>query len=859
MAGRETNRRNKKKFEPIHILSQRLFHKNKGRNLVAILAILMTTMMFTTLFTLAQSMSENLVEMTFRQTGYDAQASFKSIQDEQVEKLAAHPQVKEVGESIVLGLAENEKLAGKQVEIRWANNSYASHSFSEPTTGRLPQDANEAALDTVTLKRLGITPKIGEKVTLKWRKNLSDPKAETISKTFTLCGFWEGNESVYASMAWVSKSYVEEMAAGTETTQGQLLGTHMAQVTLHSARNIEKTMEQILSDTGLTELEYHVNLAYSPEMGATALQETLPMYLGMILVFVAGYLIIYNIFQISVTADVQLYGKLKTLGMTTKQIKKLIYGQSNRLCLIGIPAGLVLGWVLGLVLVPAFTGILGGESGVSVNPVIFLGSAVFAWLTVLISCLRPARLAGKVSPIEALRMSDADGKSKKTKRKKESASLYSMAWANLGRNKKRTITVVCSLTLGLVLLSCFYAKNAAFDMEKYLADLTIADFELSDATSEDYIGGYNPKGDTLNADLVKAMESFEGVEAIGHQYSAQFNWKMDEQTVKNLQGFYTEEMLSDWSTYDPTGVEEFHKAVDTREMSAVAFGLDGIALQAVTQDACIMEGAFDEKAYASGKYVLAVGPAIEQGEEYPCLPTPSVGSNVELAGEIYEVMAVVYPLMPVDDGASETGAPDSIEMHFILPADTFQTQWPENTLRRLFVNVDDTHMEEMQEWLDDYSNHEDSSLPVSSRKVMAEQYEKETRSSAVMGNTISIIIALVGVLNFVNSMVTAIVSRRREFAMIQSVGMTKKQLCQMLIYEGLSYAGITLALSYLISALAVGVGIRAMVAGGFTTFHFTLLPLVICTPILLVFAVLIPYLCFKNLEKQSIVERLRME
>ncbi|MEE1443769.1 MAG: ABC transporter permease [Blautia sp.] len=859
MAGRETNRRNKKKFEPIHILSQRLFHKNKGRNLVAILAILMTTMMFTTLFTLAQSMSENLVEMTFRQTGYDAQASFKSIQDEQVEKLAAHPQVKEVGESIVLGLAENEKLAGKQVEIRWANNSYASHSFSKPTTGRLPQDANEAALDTVTLKRLGITPKIGEKVTLKWRKNLSDPKAETISKTFTLCGFWEGNESVYANMAWVSKSYVEEMAAGTETTQGQLLGTHMAQVTLHSARNIEKTMEQILSDTGLTELEYHVNLAYSPEMGATALQETLPMYLGMILVFVAGYLIIYNIFQISVTADVQLYGKLKTLGMTTKQIKKLIYGQSNRLCLIGIPAGLVLGWGLGLVLVPAFTGILGGESGVSVNPVIFLGSAVFAWLTVLISCLRPARLAGKVSPIEALRMSDADGKSKKTKRKKESASLYSMAWANLGRNKKRTITVVCSLTLGLVLLSCFYAKNVAFDMEKYLADLTIADFELSDATSEDYIGGYNPKGDTLNAALVKAMEAFEGVEAIGHQYSAQFNWKMDEQTVKNLQGFYTEEMLSDWSTYDPTGVKEFHKAVDTREMSAVAFGLDGIALQAVTQDACIMEGAFDEKAYASGKYVLAVGPAIEQGEEYPCLPTPSVGSNVELAGEIYEVMAVVHPLMPVDDGASETGAPNSMEMHFILPADTFQTQWPENTLRRLFVNVEDTHMEEMQEWLDDYSDHEDSSLPVSSRKVMAEQYEKETRSSAVMGNAISIIIALVGVLNFVNSMVTAIVSRRREFAMIQSVGMTKKQLCQMLIYEGLSYAGITLALSYLISALAVGVGIRAMVAGGFTTFHFTLLPLVICTPILLVFAVLIPYLCFKNLEKQSIVERLRME
>ena len=140
-----------------------------------------------------------------------------------------------------------------------------------------------------------------------------------------------------------------------------------------------------------------------------------------------------------------------------------------------------------------------------------------------------------------------------------------------------------------------------------------------------------------------------------------------------------------------------------------------------------------------------------------------------------------------------------------------------------------------------------------------EQYEKETRSSAVMGNAISIIIALVGILNFINSMVTAIVSRKREFAMIQSVGMTKRQLCRMLVYEGLYYAGITLIVSYVLSSFAVGVVIRAMVEGGFTTFRFTLLPLLICTPLLLIFAVLIPCCCFRNLEKQSIVERLRME
>ena len=94
--------------------------------------------------------------------------------------------------------------------------------------------------------------------------------------------------------------------------------------------------------------------------------------------------------------------------------------------------------------------------------------------------------------------------------------------------------------------------------------------------------------------------------------------------------------------------------------------------------------------------------------------------------------------------------------------------------------------------------------------------------------------------------------------MIQSVGMTKRQLRNMLIDEGLSYACITLLASYLLDILAVGVGVRMMVSSDWTaTFHFTLLPLAICTPILMIFAILIPYICFRNLEKQSIVERLQ--
>lgn len=849
----------KTEFKPIQTLNQRTFKKNRGRNLVAIIAILMTTIMFTTLFTLAQSMSKNMVEMTFRQTGYDGQASFKSITAEQFSLIADHPDVAEAGESLVLGLAQNKKLGGKQVEIRWSSDINAEHSFAMPTTGTMPTAADEIALDTLILDRLGIPHQLGETVKLEWRKDLA--KDEVTTSTFTLCGFWEGNESVYASMAWVSREFADEMI-GDHVADGKtgILGLHTAQVILHSDRNIKATMENILADTGLTGLKFGVNLAYSPEMNATAAQESLPMYLGMVLVFLAGYLIIYNIFQISVTADIQFYGKLKTLGTTTKQIKKLIYGQANRLCVIGIPLGLLLGWLLGMVLVPVLMGRLEGDPVVSANPLIFLGSALFAWLTVTISCLRPARLAGKVSPIEALRMSDAATTSKKkSKRTRNGASITGMAWANLGRNKKRTVTVICSLTLGLVLLSCFYAKNAAFDMEKYLSELTISDFKLDDSSSANQIGGYDPHGSTLNAELVESVEGLAGLEAIGHQYSHQFELTLDDETVQNIDAFYTQEMLDDWATYDPAGPAQIENAKETHKAIGVLYGMDGIPLDAITQERYLLSGSYDAEKFASGDYVLVIGPAIDSIEKNAVLPVPTVGSSIELENRTYQVMAVVYPLQSVDEGAYEGGVQDQLCMSFIIPTVTFQQQWPENTLRRLFFNVDDEHIPAAQEMIDAYTKTVDTSLPVTSRKTMAEQYEAETRASAVMGNTISVIIALVGVLNFINSMVTAIVSRKKEFAMIQSVGMTKRQLRKMLICEGLEYAAITLIVSYLVSTLAVGIGVRAMTANEFSTFHFTLMPLMICTPILLAFAVLIPFLCFKNLEKQSIVERLRTE
>ncbi len=850
-------------FRPISVLNRRTFRQNKGRNLVAALAIVLTTLLFTTLFVLSQSMSRNMIEMTFRQTGYDGQVSFKSITEEQAAKIAAHPDVAEVGYSMVVGIGRGKELAGRQVEIRFADESYAEHSFAKPATGRMPQTADEIALDNIVLDKLGIPHELGQRVTLEWIADFQEE--ENRVSEFTLCGFWEGNESSYASMAWVSREFVEDVTAqleaadsgaAEEVPDSRLAGICMGQVNLYSDREIEKTMDRILEDTGLTELEYGVNLAYDPDMNRMAAQESLPMYLGMILVFVAGYLIIYNIFQISVTTDIQFYGKLKTLGMTARQLKRLIYGQAGRLCLLGIPVGMLLGYLLGMVLVPVW--IQMEDARVSVNPLIFIGSAAFAGLTVLISCMRPAKMAGKVSPMEALRYNDVQRGGRSVKRRSGSAGLPALAWSNLGRNRKRTVTVICSLTLGLTLMSAFYAKNAAFDMEKYLEELMLSDFQMDQATSEEYMKGYDPYGDTLDPELIAQVEALEGLEGIGYEYSHETEIALSEQTIANMQAFYTDDVLADWASYDPVGPKSIQEAVDEKRAGAVVYGLDGIVLDAYTDAAHVLAGSYDAEQFATGKYAIAAGLAMTK-EDGQTLPTVSVGDTVEIEGQEYTVMAVLDEFSVVTEGAKEGGAEnkDRHYLEFIVPMETFRARWPQNTPRKVFFDVEDAHLDAAQEMLDRYSAETGVSIPLTTRTSKAAQYHRETRSSAVMGNVVSIVIALVGVLNFVNSMVTAIVSRRKEFAMMQSVGMTKSQLCKLLVWEGMDYAWITLLCTYVISSLAVGIGVRILVEGGFTTFRFTLLPLVICTPLLLLFAVLVPYLCFHDLEKDSLVERLR--
>ena len=158
---------------------------------------------------------------------------------------------------------------------------------------------------------------------------------------------------------------------------------------------------------------------------------------------------------------------------------------------------------------------------VSVSPVLFAGAAVFALFTVLISCRRPGRMAGKVSPVEAVRYTEGKVSRRKAKRSIKGVSLLSMAWANLGRSRSKTVITILSLSLAVVLLTLTVTFTGGFDMDKYISKFTASDFILADAGKFQTGGRFNSDMD-VSEDVIDAVNAQGGITDSGRVYGKTF-------------------------------------------------------------------------------------------------------------------------------------------------------------------------------------------------------------------------------------------------------------------------------------------------------------------------------------------------
>ena len=497
----------------IRRLSFKTLLASRKRNLIAITAIALTTLLFTSLFTIVLSINETNQNYQFHSVGTYAHGSFKDVDETQIKTLSAHPKVKAVGRRTVIGLCTSGVFAKDYGEVSFMDDNTAQWGYAQPEVWRTPKNGKEITMDTKALALLGVTPELGAQVTLTYSLADKNQLGRDVTDTFTLVGWWDYDELLAVHFFNVSEEYAKQIEAMAVAEGMNPFRTDM-NVMLGSSLDIENTLTKIGEDCGYSVGDRTDQLRIGVNWGYTATQLADSMDAGTILAVIAvlvvvtstGYLVIYNIFQISVAGDIRYYGLLKTIGVTPRQLRRIIRQQALLLSGVGIPVGLGLGYGVGVLAVPVAlsTSILGGKyTTISISPWIFLGAAIFALLTVLLSCARPGRIAGSVSPVEAVRYSEIQKTGKKARASRK-VTPFSMARANLGRSGKKTALVILSLSLAVVLLNLLATFVGGFDMDKYLSQRSCADFLVS---TTDY---FNYRGFTLTQeDILPVQENTE--------------------------------------------------------------------------------------------------------------------------------------------------------------------------------------------------------------------------------------------------------------------------------------------------------------------------------------------------------------
>lgn len=876
----------------IRHLSWKSLSANRTRNIVAICAIALTALLFTSLFTIALSINEGFQQANFRQVGGYAHGSFKRMTEEQYNALKEDPLIAEQGLSRFLGAPSEPPFNKSITEIRSADENYAKFGFATPTTGRLPEEGtDEAAMDTSVLELLGVEPELGKKITLTFDVGANSAKQTT--QTFTLCGWWEKDEAMPASEVFIPNSRVDEVLAEVGGVTDNMTGTWNMDVMLESgSAHIDADMQQILADNGYQSeevaaanyIDYGVNWGYTGANLAENFDPTTAIFIVVMLLLIlfTGYLIIYNVFQISVAGDVRFYGLLKTIGTTPRQIRRMIRQQALLLSVVGIPIGLVLGWLVGKALVPVVISQLDGVSSVtSTSPWIFVGSALFALVTVFISCLRPGRMAGRVSPIEALRYTESSGRTK-GKRTKKKVSIFSMAWANLGRSRGKTFITIVSLALAVVLFQLVVTFVNGFDMDRYVSRSFASDFQIADA-------GYFQNGELgadwpLSEDVIAAINAQGGVTSGGRTYGAGASVQsfQPENWLRQIMNPYYDEnalnaMLSERAR-DPEG---------NLASMAMLYGMEDYGLDHLT----VVDGDLADVYDPAKKAVAVVVPTDDYGKALPDTTSRKVGDKMWLrfveeweyvareTGEVYASPDDIPETVAYEERAKKyhdveytvaalVAMPGSLSYGYsmleseeiVINAQNFIADSGNDDIMYYAFDTSDAATAGMEEFLSDYTENIDPALDYQSKQTYIDEFNGLRNMFALLGGTLSAIIAVIGVLNVFNAILTGITSRRRELAMLQSIGMTAKQLRRMLVVEGLLYTLGAVALAAVL-VLAISPFAGEAVGGLFFWFSYrpTYWPLAVAAPVFAAVGVLIPLASVHRMQRNSVVDRLREE
>jgi putative ABC transport system permease protein len=840
--------------EVIKRVEKGMMKANRTRNIFAVVAVALTTFMITTIFSLGINYKENMDLTSVRTSGTNANVSLAMPTNEQEKEIRDLDYVKTVGTQYMIGSVAGKNEADRDLAIamQYYDNTEWEKHYKEAISnikGEYPKKENEIMLSEDALSQLGIKePKLDMEIPLSYVSKDGEQK-----DTFTLSGWFRSYTGT--GMAFLSESYCQEHGYTMQNSGVLSL----------SLDNPKDNFYDIQDDITLNENQtFQGSVSMSSSSGSVYAMIILLVFF----IIGSGYLLIYNVLYISISRDTRFYGLIKTLGTTEKQIKTLVKRQALTFACIGIPIGVILAGVLSFGIVPvilenAF------DSGKSImdaemffHPSIFILSIIFSALTVWISCNAPAKVAGKISPIEALRYQNFASTKTKSRNSTNGGKLHVMAYHNVFRDKKRAFLVFMSLFMGITMILGVNGMIGSMKAENYVKKYMDYNFEYRDVQFEQYEQP-NKEVPQFDEQFVEEIKQIDGVKNVDIQKTVWGGIAFDEADLEDFMKIKYED-----SRYKTEGqsyqemVADLKKYANAGDYGCYITTLDDKAVEEYNTKH--PDTPIDIEKFQRGETAIS-----GMDTEYNAPNTALVGKTLSLTADSSDGKATDFLI----DGSFYFGdyennlsySMDQRKDISIVPDIIYVSEAGMERLTKtpiisgIGIDIKDINqLEEIDSELQTLNGTlTKTEWSYTSPVGIIEEFNQMNYSLNLLGNGAAVLLIVIGLINFINVMLTGVVARKNEFAVMESIGTSKKQIKKILTLEGGIYALVTTGL-----IMTLGNAFLLLVADAvphmadYAKFEYPF-ALVIC----LIFAIFIiclsvPAIVYRAVSKETVIERL---
>ena len=820
---------------------------NFRRSITMIFAVLLSSFLLFSVFTVGLTYLKMNKLQNIRLNGADFDAVLYGVTEEQKTILDNDENVKQFGILTVAGAVretETDKTPGVGLlyadAVLWDDMMSPTRTFLQ---GKYPTNENEIMVTEEALKKCGFeNKKTGDEITFVY-----EIKEKRQEKTFQISGIWGGFGIV--DNFFVSKAFCEQ--EGIEE-----LYNSRCDISFEKKWMSEEEQQAFIDKM---ELGKSQRLFYVYEFGNAA--EIFWGIAGIVVVTcLSAYLLIYNIMYLSVAGNIRYYGLLQTIGMTGKQIRSLIKKQMIWIGGIGISLGLFLGFFVSFSLIPVAIESLGmkqeqtGQVQVVFHPAVFLLTILLTGFSVWYAARKPMRLAESSSPIEALGYRPVSGIRKGHTTKKGNL-IRRMAVEQLTRNKKKTVVTMLSLSASLSVFVCLMILLHTQSAREYVYNFRGLDMVVANDTIQNVVVEQDEKGkkqlqgvkQILNQEILDKIKKTDGVSAVFPVscVSTVIPWEPEVSDV------WMREFYETWMDIPYENDLEEYKNHPENFASAL-IGITEEDFRALNQE---LKAPVDETSFLNGETCILYRNGLFDLDE-----KKMIGKNI-LCGEYenpentrsFEIVA----LTDINDYTALLGYPPTM----IVIDKAVSSFAKEPIIFKVGIQYEKEFDERAEAAVENILRKSPNASDFSweSKIRQAEIVEKAQGHMAEIGFGIVAILAVIGIMNYINTSVGNIQSRRKEISIMESVGMSEHQVRKMLVWEGIFYTGGVMLLT-----LTVGLGITYAIYQSVNymgaAFWFPMVPFFIACILLLTICIAVPLLAYKQMEKSgSLVERIRVE